>query len=384
MRPRRITDGRATQCAFTLIEVLIAMAIVIFLLVVLLSMTNQVSGLFQSTKGRTEQFSEARSAFESISRKLCQVTLNTYWDYDDPQNPVEYIRQSELRFVSGRTEVLLGQATTFRPTHGVFFFAPLGVTENSATMSGLNTVLNACGYFIEYNTDADFLPTFLSSLPSPPALRSRFRLMEWAQPAEKTMIYGFTTGTNSQGKPNCEAYTGYDWFQGPLALSGTSRPVRILAENVIALVLLPRLSTQMLAKMGFPNEAAGNAALSPTYLYDSTSIGGATTAAATNLSALNSKNQLPPFVQLTLVAIDDVSAARMSTGTVQNLQDKLKSLFSIASNFDADLKRDSTTYTDVTADPSLEGFLIKNKIGYRIFTTNIMIQESKWSTQQTN
>ena len=167
----------------------------------------------------------------------------------------QYIRQSELRFVSGPTEDLLGQTTPFRPTHGVFFFAPLGATENPATASGLEKLLNACGYFIEYDTDADFRPTFLSSLPSPPALRSRFRLMEWVEPAEKTMIYNYTTGTNSAGLPNSSVYNGRDWFQVPLAQSGTSRPVQILAENIIALVILPRLSTLMLDKMGLPTSA---------------------------------------------------------------------------------------------------------------------------------
>ena len=67
---------------------LVSMAIITFLLVTLLSVTNHISGFFQSTKGKIEQFREARSAFESISRRLSQATLNAYWDYDNPQNPV--------------------------------------------------------------------------------------------------------------------------------------------------------------------------------------------------------------------------------------------------------------------------------------------------------
>ena len=79
------------------------------------------------------------------------------------------------------------------------------------------------------------------------------------------------------------------------------------------------------------------------------------------------------MVQLTMVAIDELSADRLSTNDQvrQELQTKLRDLFASASNYDADI-------ADLGATLAAKG------IKFRVFTTNIVIQGAKWSTEQTN
>ena len=78
------------------------MSIISLLLIVLLQMTNSTSELWTRTTGKTEQFRAAREGFESMTRNLSQATLNTYWDYDNPNSPTRFMRQSELRFICGQ------------------------------------------------------------------------------------------------------------------------------------------------------------------------------------------------------------------------------------------------------------------------------------------
>ena len=91
MKPHRKHSG------FTLVEVLVSAGIVVVLMVVLLGMTDQTQRLVRSTSAKVEQFQEARVAFEAMTRRLAQATLNTYWDYDNPTKPTKYIRSAELR-----------------------------------------------------------------------------------------------------------------------------------------------------------------------------------------------------------------------------------------------------------------------------------------------
>lgn len=116
-----------------------AAAILSILVLILTSLVAQVSKTWTSTLARVEQFREARSGFEVMTRRLSQATLNTYDDYVDasgnvrtPSNmstfiPSSYARQSELRFLSGPASLVLANTAlspTFMVTHGVFFKRP--------------------------------------------------------------------------------------------------------------------------------------------------------------------------------------------------------------------------------------------------------------------
>jgi uncharacterized protein (TIGR02599 family) len=335
---------------FTLVELLVSMAVLSLLVVVMASILNQTTTAWRSARGKIEQFRQARDAFESMSRKISQSTLNAYWDYLDANGatrtaansstfaPVRYARQSELRFISG--PALAGTATGAppRPTHSIFFVAPFGEVEKT-DYSGLQNLLNTWGYYVEYADDSKLRPDFVT-IPT----KSRFRLMELMQPSEAMTLYSYTSGNST--------YAGKEWFTG--ALAGASAPVHVLAENVIALVILPKLA---------PKEDPTGALLSPAYTYDST-VKRAT-------AAINSKNQLPPVVQITIVAIDETSANRLTAGDNAALQTKLGGLFTDATQYAADLT-------------TLEQHLLDNKIKYQIFTTSVSIKGAKWSREQVN
>ena len=338
------------------------MVILSLLMVVLVSMVDRTSTLWKNTTGKIEQFREARNGFESITRRLSQATLNTYWDYDAPTAPTKYIRQSELRYLSGDTGTISGMADLPRPTHGVFFQAPLGfVQDSTGGTDQLENLLNTWGYFIEVTDDSALRPPFVNTPP-----KNRFRLMEMMEPSEKNNLYKYTSGLDTNKKPKSSSYVGNEWFVD--SLKSTPRPVHVLAENIIALVLLPKLSPNDQNAGGYADSS-----LAPAYAYDSTK---------SNADAnLNSKNQLPPVMQLNMVAVDEKSAGRMDNAA---LQSKLANLFTTASKLNSDLRRDATTYPDPTNDPSLEAYLINKHVNYRIFTTNISVKGAKWSREQKN
>jgi uncharacterized protein (TIGR02599 family) len=325
------------------VELLVSLTLLVVISLILASILQSTNNVWLHTSGKMQQFRAASIAFDSLTRRLGQATLNTSWGYHYPGNdttkpPDSYVRQSDLRFLSGNAQTLIGAAAPHRPTHAVFFQAPLGTVDDPTNFGGLNNLLNTCGYYIEFNKDSH--PAFLDALPHPPAARFRYRLMEMLQPANGLTVYNFTSGNPT--------YAGHDWFTVPLSLS--SPPVHVLAENVIALVLLPKLSTD--------NDSTGTT-LAPAYTYDSTT--------SNSTASLNPFNQLPPIVQVTLVAVDEASAIRMSNGsTAPAFDTTLSSLFTDATHYNADIT-------------TLQNLLIGEHVNFRVFTSNVSIRAAKWS-----
>lgn len=317
---------------FTLVELMVSMAVFSLILMVVLSMTHAMGDAWKSTRSKVEAFQGARQAFENITRTLSQATLNTYYDYFDaagrtPRDagyagPARYGRQSELHFLSGKS-LVPGQVT-----HAVFFQTPRGFASG-APYQNLDTLLNACGFYIVHGKDT-LRPAFLDGLPNAPENRTRYRLMGFLQPSEQLGVY-----TPPSDK---------SWFQTPLA--GGSPPVEQIAENIIALAVLPRRAAG--------DQAQG--ALAADYEYDSRAAGPSVAAQAVT------HNQLPPTVEVVLVAIDEASARRLE-------QEHLSPppLFTQAQDIDTDLA-------------ALEGFLSEHRMGYRIFRTVVPLRNSKWSS----
>ena len=340
--------GRKCRSAFTLLEILVSTVIVMILLLILASITTQINTMWRYTTGRTEQFRQAREAFDAIVRRVSQATLNTYWDYDDPLAPTNYVRQSELRFISGPMATLGGTAPRGAqwPTHGIFFQAPLGAAQPGQTeLSGLNSLLNTWGYFIEFGSDSAFRPVILDGKVEP---HYRFRLFQFIEPADKMSLYGQTSGQDPTGKPRAAVYNGTDWFRTGLQQTDDARPVHLLGSNIIALVILPRLTEQ---------EDATGTALAPDYFYD-------TTVEKTSPQT-NSRNQLPPLVQITMVVLDEASAIRLEDGTTMPALG-LETAFRNAAELDNDIAL-------------LEGKLRDQRLSYRIFTATVALKEAKWS-----
>jgi uncharacterized protein (TIGR02599 family) len=387
--PPRHLAARAFAAAFSLVELLVSMAVFMLILLVLLSMTSSVGKIWQSSTGKIEQFRNARNGFEAMTRRLSQATLNTYWDYDNASAPTTYLRQSELRFISGRNRPGI-PATPLAGrlgSHAVFFQAPLGVTSTSAGLTELNQLLNTCGYYVEFASDKNYRPPFLQQTSVKE--KFRFRLIEMIEPAEKLAIYNYTSGKGKYGYfPNAAAtprtnvnatlyvsastpgpfpqpngpptpfIRGLEWLNEPLNFTKASIPIpfpfnRVLAQNIIAMVILPKLSDQ---------DDPTQTLLAPNYAYDSS---------AYNANPLiNPKNQLPPTVRVTLVALDESSATRIDKGStapgVAELGVDLTTLFTNASNYAADLN---------TLEKALQG----KRLQYRVFTTEVAIAGAKWS-----
>jgi len=376
--------------AFTIVELLVSTAVFLIILVVLLNMTTFVGKIWQQSTAKIEQFRNARNGFEAMTRRLSQATLNTYWDYDNASAPTTYLRQSELRFICGRnrpggTPPLAGQLGS----HAIFFQAPLGVRSTSAGLIDLNQLLNTCGYYVEFGSDQKYRPPFL---PISVKEKYRFRLVEMIEPAERLAIYNYTSGKGKYGdligvgnpapKTNVNAtlyvsastagavfpqpagppgtYSGLEWLNDPLyypdAIGLNSQPhvfSRVLAQNIIAMVILPKLSDQ---------EDPTQTLLAPLYGYDSSAYKAP--------ADINPKNQLPPIVRVTLVALDESSAARIDRESTQpgvgELGVDLTSLFTNASQYSTDLK-------------TLEQALQSKRLQYRVFTTEVAIPGAKWS-----
>ena len=339
------------RTGFSLVEMLIAMAILTIILGILFAMTQQTAKMYKSTGGQIEAFRSARNAFESMTRNLSLTTLNNYYDYVDAIGttraqaiaasttssftPTTYGRVSDLHFVSGwynASSALYSKQVT----HSVFFQAPLGFTTTS-TLNSLENLLNACGYYIEYRSDSN-QPGFVSANPV-----YRYRLMEFIQPSESMTVYS-TTDTS--------------WFTSPLGATSPPPPVHQLASNIIALIVLPRSTSADAAASGASDPIKS---VITNYQYNTR----ANTAAAIH-------NQLPPIVEVVMVAIDEASASKLPNTAAQPtvIQTALTTgnRFQTAASLDTDLS-------------ALLDSLTANHITYRVFRTLVPLRNSKWSTQ---
>jgi len=370
---------------------MVSIAVLTVILLVLVTVTSQTSSIWHSTTAKVEEFRDARTAFEAMTTRLAQATLNTYWDYDNPTAPTRFERRSELRFISGSSAKLLASTpiAASASTHCIFFQAPFGVTVATAPgatalkYDGFENLLCSWGYYLNYDSDLSYRPPIFP--PGILPLRYRYRLMELWQPAEQNEIYAHTSGLGPKG-PAARTYNGLEWFTNSIA---ASKPVqaRVLAENVIALVLTPRLSPQdeTAIKGALTSANADLSPLAPNYLYDTAppSASGASDSRY-NDPRLDPLNQLPPLVQVTMVAIDEASALRMnfSAGTHATDPFSLTKKFQDSSQYSNDLLLEPTGSSADNAT-SLEYSLIHLKLNYRIFSTNVMIRGAKWSRSQT-
>lgn len=327
-RPKEHAQG------FTLVELLVSMAVFAMIMVVIFGLTQQAGNAWRSTSSKIEAFQGARAAFETITDTLSQATLNTYYDYADASGrsrnsliassgtaanfvPATYTRFSDLHFISGKA-LLPTQVT-----HSIFFQTPAGYSASSSFQQ-MDTLLNACGFYVAFDKDPS-RPAFLTT-PE----RYRFRLFEFIQPSEQFSVFSSASGNS--------------WFTVPAASS--SPPRAQMADNIIALIVLPKASDA---------DSAGT--LAPLYEYDSR-----------DTTKPVSSNQLPPLVEVVLVAIDEPSAKRLELKNGSTPPDfGLASLFQQPASLDDDLK-------------ALEKTLIGKHLNYRIFRTTVPLRSSKWSS----
>jgi uncharacterized protein (TIGR02599 family) len=365
---------RAVVTAFTLLEMLVSLSVLGLLIALFAGLIQHTNTIWTRTTGKVEQFRSARDGFETMTTRFAQATLNVHWDYDNQTSPTKYERNSDLRFISGPVDELLGTAPAGRQwlTGAAFFQAPFGETLDP-TPRGFESLLCTWGYFLEYGDDLQNRPDFVTTTIQPP--RYRYRLMELRQAAEQNTIFNFTSGFDGSGMAQSRSYRGRQWFRD--AVNATNPPVHALAENVIALIITPRLSQADEAKVAQSSAGPDFSPLAPNYLYDTAPAALGTTDSRYQDGRLNPTNQLPPLLQVTMVTIDEASALRM------DLRADTTDPFGVAGGFrkTADFSRDLLQ----TGDPeSLENRLIARSLHYRIFTTNVQIRGAKWSRVQTN
>jgi uncharacterized protein (TIGR02599 family) len=327
--------------AFTLLEVLVACGILVLLLSMVLSVINVTSRLWKDTTNKMQAFGEARLAFSQIGQKLNLAVLNPYWDYDTLPNPTTYERYSELQFLSARmSDVGSAYSADYCPTCGIFFQAPTGITANKASYGNMPGLLNVYGYFIQFESDASDRPSFLPSIAAS-RNRYRYRLKEWQLPAENFTLY--TESATTTGKTFLGAAT-LEW------INFTDVTPRTIADNVIALAILPKTAS---------SATSAGVAMTNNYFYNSRTDG-------SSALELAQKHQLPPEVEIVLVAIDEVSAMRTqgSSTTPPVLVDPL--LFKDAQRFEEDIQ-------------TLQKNLDARKIRYIVLRSTVLIRAARWS-----
>lgn len=290
-------------------ELLVSSALLMIMLGLILGIANHTSKAVHQSMGQLDAFQRARLAFDTLSQKLSQATLNTYWEYDNPTNPTRYLKHSDLHFlVKTRGH---GQA--------LYFQVPAAHSAHS-NLSQTRGMLNACAYYVEFGNDDAVRPQHVSTK------RWRYRLMQSIQPAEEFKVY---------------TEPGLNWVAGVEAKSWP------LADNVIALIVWPRLRA---------TEDADGTELSPDYQYDSR-----------DGSALQ-QAQLPPVVRVTLVVLNEASAARLDQGATPPavIENALNGKFLAASGYAAEL-----------AD--LETALTSAHLQYEVLDTTVSLEGAKWT-----
>lgn len=349
----RTKDQARYGRGFTLVEILISVAI----LAILMTMIAQVIGSAQRAWSRSaatvSQFREARRAFDRIVRNLGQATLNPYLSYvypnTDPrvpttsvevgvfESPSGYARFSELQFISGRADTLVPTGGGNPQGYAVFFQAPIGSTDMNISIP---TALAAMGYFVQKKSDRETRPEFLNQTSV--SERERYRLYEYRSVAEANRIYDPQEIERQARGGRQDAFWTQDMNE-----AGRTNPV---AENILCLVFAPR-NAQVQNSGTDPHQIA------PEFAYNSSENGLAATQSQTDY-------QLPPLVDVIMVAVDESSAQRLEEtgGDI---------------NFNQWFRQASTTKIrdDIR---SVEKALQDRKVNYRVFTGTVQIRSSRW------
>lgn len=372
---------------FTLIELLLSVAILAVLVLMMTSVLSNMQSVVSRSQAQVEEFEDARLAFESMARRLSQSTLNSYWGYvfDKPgtanPNPLYFSRLSDQHYVSDSAKNLLPNFTG--NGHAVFFQALLGDTDSSTTMgptiASMKDLLNCWGYYVDYGSDLTRRPAFMKTGP-PLTLnpeRKRFRLMEFRQPADKSILFDQTFNIN--GKTNRAEI--YRWFRGPFAGgTGTTADYSVpLADNILCLVVIPYIyvtdekatSTDTRKKQSVEYD---------TRLYQ--------WRPGTSLDITASKHQPPAMLELTLIAADERSYQRLvdkvgESGAETQVKNVFKGLLTDGTKFAYDLNKDAGPgNVSVWEIDTITSRLNAIDLHYKIFTTTVSIKASKWITER--
>jgi uncharacterized protein (TIGR02599 family) len=344
-----------------LVELLVAMAVLMLLLAIMAAVTQSTAQAVHQASGKLTTYASARAAFDIMNEKLAQATLNTYLDYYATNasgvgylqtnvatfTPAIYGRVSNLQFITRENSNpqtpfnTIGNANY--PCYGqdIYFQCPIAYSTSSSYLS-TQGLLNACGYYVQYCNNTSFRPSMVTGS------KWRYRLIQAIEPTESFQVYTYAISDSTTWTANI-ANTG------PAAVPATDAIP--LADNIIALVIWPQL----------PSAQESLTPLVTNYIYDS-QLNAAPNVKSTPAQPVTA-HQLPPILQVTMVVIDEASAARIDTNSSTPpavIENALKGKFVATSNYAADLA-------------SVENSLSLNKIAYEVLNTAVVMRESKWS-----
>jgi uncharacterized protein (TIGR02599 family) len=215
-------------------------------------------------------------------------------------------------------------------------------------------------------------------------------LMEFRQPAEAVPLFLEDSGTPPSPYLNQSPLTSsqiFAWFRD--GQTGGTSPTpekvdlttgsRVLARNILALIISPRL----------PSDGATAACdydIAPNYYYDSrefqlsSPINTGTDRNGTFLPTA-SRHQLPPVLDVILVALDDPTWTSFLNrqGDHQKYLDFLKAHFASVGPIAA---RSSSTYESTLHDDlnQLQTMLTADHINFRVFSSSVQLRAAKWTT----
>lgn len=374
-RPHPFHDdkyGDRRRAGFTLVEMIVAMAVIASAMVVVVQAMARVQDTWSATNAKVREATDARAGFEALMRTIPRAVLNPRWVTDSNEESPSLLRDSDLHFVCGPATDLI-TSTTLTVGHAIFFQAPSGLyaTDDRTTTSSskaeydtLPNMLNAWGYFVEFGEDPVQEPSFLSNSSlglTQSSRRYRFRLMEFRQPAHELELFAMNTNDDqsSQLSTAADQHSLYEWFNEPLRETDTSgkRRCAVAAENILALIILPVNpgDTASLYTSG------GSSTSSATeYLYDSRQFQWNTA----DVHSEERRHRLPLAVQLSLIVLDERDWSKLTDDEASQAGAELRGLvtpkFESPENFSSDMG-------------SITGELNRRKMRHRVITTTLQI-----------
>lgn len=379
--PLQLPAARArARTAFTLLEMIVAMSVVAIAMLVVVEAMSRVQETWRMTNTQVREAQDARAALEAMSRTITRATLNGRWKTDDASAPSLFLRDSDLHFVCGPCDALIGPSSG-TAGHAVFFQAPLGHsgpdertgTGVKAEYDTLPGVLNAWGYFVEFAEDPAALPSFIAGDRRSLGLaakRHRFRLMEYRQPAHELDLFQMDGSDPPESKFSQLRSQNeiYQWFTTPLKQSGesTRRRCAVIADNVLAVIIEPQ---KVLASEA---QTAGAAATLTSrdeddYLYDTRRYqwdSGSAVAAST-------RHRLPQALKLTVIVLDERDWDKLTEDqalrTGAELRNTVAGLFHHPAGFTSDIG-------------AVTGELNRRRMHHRVITTTIQMPAGRWTT----
>ena len=365
--------------AFTLVELLVTISVLAVLMTLMTDIINRTTNTVSYARERTETFQEARSAFESLTRRLAQASMDATWacKWNTAATDSYFERVSDHHFVLGRATDLV--ETSPESGQAVFFQAPLGfagelagtANSNLLSLDRAHDLVNCWGYYVQFdNLEVERRPAFMQTaagkLINPE--RRRFKLMEFRQPAEQNILYSPTlainTATTKQGL--------YRWFRGPYKGGAGSKTFAEcstpLADNILMLVLVPHAIETISGTTG-----TGATTFTPAadYSYDSRKFQWSPTA----VDGKRTRHQLPAMVQVTMIAASEGSYERFETkqgnteAAAAAVRAVLNNRFVTHAQHDGDLAAVETGLTDLG-------------ITHKTFTSAVALRGAKWITAQ--